>query len=147
MSKIEKHLLVLRGKANTGKTSTFKLIYNQLVADHDTGCLNLNKMKLGKETKAIFYKSNTLIGMSSAGDSVAQIQNGICTFLGLKCPIILCAAHPSIKHNQLLDTFSTEFTTISFFDKVKADYPDTFEKENTRAAADIISKINAILLR
>lgn len=146
-------IIVLSGKPNSGKTTTLKLLANDLLKNgtlivgypknHQCSCIdheklakcggNINNYK-GDITIVIKVNGKTVC-ITSFGDYVACIESKIKIFLGIECDVIITAAHP-------------DDNTIAYVRSLKGNgvtYCEVPKEKNKYDDESIVSYISSLL--
>lgn len=84
-----KKIIALRGKANTGKTTTIRLLPALLLANDFSLMSGIIPEK--GDFAAIFEKEKIRVGVTSAGDSHDLVEKPLKHFIDTNCDICVCA--------------------------------------------------------
>lgn len=117
-------IIVLKGKSNTGKTTTLNLVYDIILQGGATPIGN--KQTLGNPKQNDFeiiveWKSKK-IGFFTMGDYSTYLANAIYRYEKLDCDILICAIStntPKVKANEALN--APRFNTIVIDKQVSKD--------------------------
>lgn len=106
-------LIVLKGKKNTGKTTTINYVYNEL---RGNGYEEPNQDKFENLKKgdflAILEKEDIKLGINSQGDEVNQIQKYLRVLENEGCSRAICTLRDTIEENNLLDNGKNKILKI-----------------------------------
>lgn len=136
-----KNIYAIYGRAEIGKTSTIREIYNLLIEKFG------KKIIVETETNIFSHKGDIrvtvkingkLIGIESQGDPDSRLKASLDIFVKVNCDIILCATR-------------TRGTTVDFVKQLeqeyninwikKPDFADDYEQKNEGLAKDIFTKM------
>jgi hypothetical protein len=88
--KYMKRIISLRGRGNSGKSTTIRLLYDLLLQnDYLLNSSNFNVE--GGDFIAIFSKNGKLIGVTSSGDTYDLVHDCLEELGNANCNIIVCA--------------------------------------------------------
>ena len=102
------NIIALKGKGNSGKSTTIRLLHDLLIAD-DYEVVNTNFESLGGDFRTVFSKNGKIIGITSSGDTFDLVRNNLKILVDLECNICVCAcrSYDRSDHgtNAAIDTF------------------------------------------
>lgn len=106
-------LIVLKGKENTGKTTTINYVYNELRGNGYEEPDQDKFENLGKgDFLAILEKEDIKLGINSQGDEVNQIQKYLRVLENEGCSRAICTLRNTIEENNLLDNGKNKILKI-----------------------------------
>ncbi|WP_304288217.1 hypothetical protein [Capnocytophaga leadbetteri] len=89
-------LIVLKGKAHSGKTATINYVYNELKDKRKYSQHRYQKFKKG-DFLAVIKKGNETIGFISQGEGVSYIKRFLKEFKNQdKCTKVICAQRENL---------------------------------------------------
>jgi hypothetical protein len=112
-------IIALVGKAKTGKSPTFEILYNILQNRigyiEDKKCFKKNQG--GRDYRAVFEKNGKRIGIASSGDKSEILDRQIKILNEFCCNICVCTCHPFIqgKSNMFSIIFKSNNSKNHFF--------------------------------
>ena len=106
-------LIVLKGKENTGKTTTINYVYNELRGNRyeEPNQDKFENLKKG-DFLAILEKEGIKLGINSQGDEVNQIQKYLGILEKEGCSRVICALRDTIGEDNLLDNGKNKILKI-----------------------------------
>jgi hypothetical protein len=81
------------GPDNTGKTSTFRIMYEMLLQQHPDAEIDY-LLDHGEDIRAVATIDDVQIGIESQGDpwkKAARLEPSLALFVRLQCDVIICA--------------------------------------------------------
>lgn len=135
-------IFAIRGKANIGKTSTIKYIYEFLKEKYPNSVIE--KVILSTDIKIVITINNILIGIESQGDPNSRLAESLDDFIKNNCNIIICGARTRGMTNDWIKKYSTQFE-IKWIKKVISDDKTNEDKDNRNQATQIVKKIELLL--
>jgi nucleoside-diphosphate-sugar epimerase len=144
-----KTIIALRGKSNSGKTSTFLILADSMIKTgfiEDVGNFQERKnRKIGRDFWQIFKKGKTTIGVVSAGD----VGEGVKQFLedldkGHGCSIILCTCR---SFGETVKAINEKVGFVAKFEEKKRELDKNKQQvADTEAAERVLETLNKLLL-
>jgi len=89
-----KRIIALRGKGNSGKTTTIRILHDLLMTNGYTEVQSNFRINSGDFT-TIFNKKNSLIGITSSGDTYDLVHDQLQGMVDKDCKICVCACRTS----------------------------------------------------
>lgn len=130
------HIVALKGKGNSGKTETIKMVFTLLKNKYPKASVNLLKCNT-KDVKVIMLINGHTVGIESQGDPNSRLQQSLIDFNNAKCDIIICATRSSGMTVNFVNSYSS--TRKIYF--IQQKYTTTANKTsiNNEIALQIIS--------
>ncbi len=85
-----KTIIALRGKGNSGKTTTIRILHDLLLTN-DYAEVRSNFRVDGGDFITIFRKRNKLVGVTSSGDTYDLVHSRLQEMVDRDCKICVCA--------------------------------------------------------
>ena len=136
-----KNIYAIYGRAEIGKTSTVREIYNLLIEKFGKQIIvetETNIFSHKGDIRVTVKINGKLIGIESQGDPDSRLKASLDIFVKVNCDIILCATR-------------TRGTTVDFVKQLeqeyninwikKPDFADDYEQKNEGLAKDIFTKM------
>ncbi len=86
-----KKIIALRGKGNSGKSSTLRILHDLLEDDKGFKKVWSKKKEKPMDFDAVFLKKDILIGITSRGDTYNYVHKHLQILVDNKCIICVCA--------------------------------------------------------
>lgn len=90
---MERTMLALWGISNVGKTTTIRMVYEELRAEADTICITPGLLARKEVKAAILEIDGVLVGFASQGDFAEILRERLEPLIEAGCSVILCATH------------------------------------------------------
>jgi hypothetical protein len=146
---MKKTLIALRGRANSGKTTTIRMVWDKLKLQYSNQWICEKKYKhditaiLTIESKR--SKTKEKIGVESQGDPASRLPDSLQLFVQLNCQIIVCATRLQGGTVKAVDDLRRKHGyTIIFCDQQKAS-ARRYKKTNSKMAKQIFSQVKRVL--
>lgn len=119
-------ILALRGKANTGKSATIRILHDLLI-QNDFELVNSNLANTDGDFIAVFKKNGKLIGLTSSGDLYDFVHDNLVELIDDGCEICVCACRTYDRVPPGTNAAVEEFTDFQpqFVDKTYDDNENT----------------------
>ncbi len=101
---MQETVFVVKGKPNSGKTSTIKLVYERLLKEENHIPIVEFKFIDCCDFRSVVILSNYRIGFLSYGDAPKKLEEHLSKIQRIKCSIIICATRESGNNDQLSTT-------------------------------------------
>jgi GTPase SAR1 family protein len=85
-----KKIIALRGKGNSGKTTTIRKLYKRFI-DEEFEIIKTNFKEKGGDFIAIFKINGKLVGMTSSGDTYDLVSDSLQEQVDGNCELCICA--------------------------------------------------------
>lgn len=89
-----KKIIALKGKGNSGKTTTIKALHGLLLQNDYQPVVGTLKI-LGGDFRAVLIKNGKLIGITSSGDTFDLVHNNLQNLISADCTLCVCACRTS----------------------------------------------------
>ena len=86
-------IIYLKGRGNSGKTSTINNVFNLLVSKYKNAKIDF--IKKGNDIKLTIEINGILVGIESQGDPNSRLKKSLDEFEAKNCDIIFCATRTS----------------------------------------------------
>jgi hypothetical protein len=94
---MNKTIIVLQGKSNSGKSQTIFLLYKKLKKNTKYEIIKDLSRPTKKDFNYVIFKMNKiLIGITTYGDYPGQYKKFLQILIKEKCKILLCACHNTV---------------------------------------------------
>ena len=139
-------IIALRGRGNSGKSSTIRLLYNLLLLNRYQ-LISSNFNATGGDYIAVFSKNGKLIGVTSSGDTYDLVHDRLEELVNSNCNICVCACRTFDRIPPGTNAAIIEFTnyTNQFVEKTVDDSDATQATTNMNDARNLLSIINGII--
>jgi len=147
---VKKTLIALTGVANTGKTTTIKMVFDLLASRYKHHWICEKRYKhditaiLTIESKGKRTRIRKKIGIESQGDPGSRLQRSLRSFIKLNCKVIVCA-----RRSQRRTFDDVEKLAFNHRYQVKSFYQTKSSRNhlsnNTRMAVQIFSEVKRAL--
>lgn len=88
------HIVALKGRANSGKSTTIKLVAQLLQQKYPNAPISV-LISNTSDIKIIMNINGTKVGIESQGDPNSRLQQSLTDFVNAKCGVIICATRTS----------------------------------------------------
>jgi hypothetical protein len=150
-------IIIIRGKINSGKTTTSGLVYSELVKTAEKQhtfngkLVTENSLKYNVKNAVIDFTSILVVGklkvgVISAGDIAKDLKKNIKIMISLNIDILVCSARSKNQkgsaYKMILDDFSKEHTIIK---ELWTEYSNDSEQKNNikmETVKEIMNLIN-----
>ena len=144
-----KTIIALRGDANTGKSTTIGMIYEELV-DKGYNIIQERRTYRNKPSHdfiAILKFNKIKIGITTYGDVPKVITAKIKVLVKAKCEVIICACHKTERGYGDYNHSITQFKDYKhmFFGKTINNVASTQNKTNQEQAKEIIEIVEILV--
>ena len=139
-------IIGLKGRGNSGKSTTIRILYELLLQD-GFQLISGNFKPSGGDFNSVFTKNGKIVGVTSSGDSYDLVHNNLKELISAKSNICVCACRTFDRVSPGTNAAIFEFTnylnqfvkkTIDNIDKTQ---PDT----NISDAKKLLSKVNDLI--
>ncbi len=139
-------IIALRGRGNSGKSATIRLLYDLLV-QNGYQQINSNFKVDGGDFIAIFSKNGQLIGVTSSGDTYDLVHDSLQELINASCNICICACRTFDRVPPGTNAAIIEFTNYEnqFIEKTVDDNEATQRTTNGRDAQNLFSAIERLI--
>lgn len=141
-----KIIIALRGKANSGKSQTVKILHNVL-SENDFELVRSNLRNDTGDFIAIFKKNGKLIGITSCGDLYDLVFERLEELINEGCKICVCACRTYDRVPPGTNAAVTSFPGYEhqFIEKTLEDKEDSQESINRKDARKLFDIIERLL--
>lgn len=141
-----KTIIALRGKGNSGKSTTIRILHGLLLLygyQQNSSNLRVN----GGDFTAIFSKNGRLIGITSSGDTYDLVHNHLQELVNANCEICVCACRTFDRVPPGTNSAIIEFTNYRnhFVEKTFDNNETTQDHTNMDNARTLLSLINSMI--
>lgn len=134
-----------RGKADCGKTTTIRLVFDLLRADFPKARIEEQKGS-GKDFRAIVVIGRTLIGFESLGDpSNRRQEESLDLFVARGCKGIVCACRTSGRTVKIIESLNGHGYTIQWRERVPKHDVAAQQRANKAEVAFALSEIRKLI--
>ena len=143
-----KKIIALRGKNNSGKSSTIRLLYDLLVA-HGYKVVSSNLGHDGSDFRAVLKKRNALVGITSASDTYDLVHDDLEVLIGSGCSVCVCSCRSFDRNEQGTNAAIESFKSYQkqFFDKTVAPVASKQSQFNKIDSQALLNSIEAELTK
>ncbi|MBB6005431.1 hypothetical protein [Arcicella rosea] len=138
-------IIALRGKGNSGKTTTIRILHNLLLANGYVQ-VRSNFSVNGGDFITIFSKKGKLIGVTSSGDTYDLVHDRLQEMVNANCNICVCACRTFDRSAKPgTNAAIIEFATYSnqFVEKTVDDNAATRPATNNSDAQNLLRLIDS----
>ncbi len=139
------NIIALKGASRRGKTTTIRLLYKMLEANHyaiDTTSFREEKER--GDFRAVFKKNGTLIGIVSSGDSREIVESNFRYLIEKnKCSICICACRTSGGTIEAIEKF-TQYD-IEYISKSVKEGTEQQSKANQQDAQILFNRLQELV--
>jgi len=141
-----KTILALRGKANTGKSTTIRILHD-LLMQYDFELINSNLANTEGDFIAVFKKNGKLIGLTSSGDLYDFVHDNLVELIDDGCEICICACRTYDRVPPGTNAAVEEFTDFQhqFVDKTYDDNVLSQVNTNRNDAQNLLTLIESLV--
>jgi len=141
-----KTIIALRGKKQTGKTSTIRKLY-ELLLKNKYAQIRCDLNRKGGEITAVLKKNGVFIGLASKGDSYITVHDNLQELIENNCTICVCTCKSFDRFQKGTHAAVFEFEEYNhqFIEKDIDNIVLNFEDTNTKQAKEIFSIIESLL--
>jgi len=108
-----KKIIALKGKSNTGKTTSIKRIYEWIKNNYAIKIITPNTWS-GDDIKTIIKVDGFVIGICSAGDEGSTVKSYMDEFDKNRCDLILCACRTKGQTFQAIQSYRSKGYLIDY---------------------------------
>lgn len=139
-------IIALRGRGNSGKSTTIRLLYD-LLLQNGYQIISSNLNTVGGDFVAVFSKNGKTIGVTSSGDTYDLVHDRLDELVNSNCNICLCACRTFDRVPPGTNAAIIEFKNYSnqFIEKTIDDNDTTQAGTNLSDARKLLSTINNIV--
>jgi len=121
---MNKRIIALKGKGNSGKTTAINLLPNILKENGFEQVSNKYK-KFGNDFRDVFIKDGLLVGVTSSGDTYDLVLKRLSELVNDSCIICVCACRTFDRNEKGTIAATKEF------EKYKTEYVNKTYENNT----------------
>jgi hypothetical protein len=140
-------IFALRGKGNTGKSTTIRLLH-ELFLQNAYHIVDTTFNMHGGDFRTVFQKKGKLIGITSSGDTFDLVHDNLDSLINSGCIICVCACRTFDRHghgtNAAIDTFLPSYQK-QYIDKTIAPSAAQEQLANQNDAQTIFNTIDALI--
>jgi acetolactate synthase regulatory subunit len=138
-------IIGLRGKGGTGKTTTIGKLF-EILKKNDYEIQSSSFVMIGIDFKAILFRNNIKIGISSWGDSYNLVFNALKELMDADCTICVCACRTYDRINPGTNAAIIQFTDYEhkFIEKTIANNTTTIDEASSRDADILFAEIEKL---
>lgn len=161
--------IVLKGKTNSGKSSTLKKVFIKMLEDKDfdflwksRGFSNDRKAVIKdikdnwindkgtyvRDISGVFRYKGKTIYIVTIGDSIDDIKKQIINCLerfNNEIDLFICSRHEKNDIKQELADINVKITSVEEISKIRADSAANFRDENKDSAKEVLDKIKELI--
>ena len=145
---MNKRIIALKGKGNSGKTTTIKLLPDILKENGFSQVPNKHK-KFGSDFRDVFIKDGLIVGVTSSGDTYDLVTKRLSELIDDDCVICICACRTfdrsekgTIAATKEFKEYETEYVKKTYEDDVNRQY-EVNKKDAKKLMDRILKKPNA----
>lgn len=141
-----KTILALRGKANTGKSTTIRILHDLLI-QYDFELINSNLANTNGDFIAVFKKNEKLIGLTSSGDLYDFVHDNLVELIDDGCELCICACRTYDRVPPGTNAAVEEFTDFQhqFVEKTYDDNALSQVSTNRNDAQNLLTLIESLI--
>ena len=141
-----KTILALRGKANTGKSTTIRILHDLLI-QYDFELINSNLANTDGDFIAVFKKNEKIIGLTSSGDLYDFVHDNLVELNDDGCEICICACRTYDRVSPGTNAAVEEFTDFQhqFVEKTFDDNVLSQVNTNRNDAQNLLTLIESLI--
>lgn len=141
-----KTILALRGKANTGKSTTIRILHDLLI-QYDFELINSNLANTNGDFIAVFKKNEKLIGLTSSGDLYDFVHDNLVELIDDGCELCICACRTYDRVPPGTNAAVEEFTDFQhqFIEKTYDDNVISQVSTNRNDAQNLLTLIESLI--
>lgn len=139
-------IIALRGRGNSGKSTTIRLLYD-LLLQNGYQIISSNFNAASGDFIAVFSKNGKTVGVTSSGDTYNLVHDRLNELINSNCNICLCACRTYDRVPPSTNAAIIEFINYSnqFIKKTIDDNDTTQARTNLNDARRLLSTINNIV--
>ncbi|MDG2948272.1 hypothetical protein P7L88_07000 [Bisgaard Taxon 10/6] len=141
---MKKHLFILYGAANTGKTTTFNKLFETTCDNFLANLIYFERDENLIDFTAVFQNGDIKVGLYSAGDSVCQIRNNLYQLNYHNCDYIFGTSRtkkPWIETlNKYAELFHDTNENIKWYRK-----EDATDEDNSNVVTQLFKELQKLL--
>lgn len=143
------NIIALRGKGNTGKSTTIRLLHGVLIQNgYQVVSTTFNPQ--GGDFRTLFSKNGKLIGITSSGDTYDLVHDNLHALINAGCTICVCACRTFDRGghgtNAAIDTFLPTYQK-QYSDKTIAATPGQEQGANQNDCQTLFETVDALAHR
>lgn len=140
-----KTIIALRGKGNSGKTTTIRILHDLLLTNGYTQVRSNFRIDSG-DFIAIFKKKNKLVGVTSSGDTYDLVHDRLQEMVDEDCKICVCACRTFDRVPPGTNAAILEFQNyVNEFIEKTVDESNRQSTTNSRDAKILLDRIDSKL--
>lgn len=138
-------IIGLRGKGGSGKTTTIGKLF-ELLKKKGYEIESSSFIAIGTDFKAILFRNDIKIGISSWGDSYDLVFNALKELMDSGCTICVCACRTYDRINPGTNAAITQFTNYKhqFIQKTVADNKISIDDASNKDADVLFAEIEKL---
>jgi Cdc6-like AAA superfamily ATPase len=134
-------LLAIRGTANTGKTTTVKMVYESIRQKYrDLEETRIVPPRWGKEIRVILNINKIKIGIETHGDPNSTLEESLTIFAKRKCKVIICACRTRGRTREAVSEMAPKYR-VKWFEKLRTRSVGRQEADNQETAEQIFAEL------
>jgi len=117
---MNKRIIALKGRGNSGKTSTIKLL-PEILKENGFNQVPNKYRKFGSDFRDIFIKDGLLVGITSSGDTYDLVKQRLAELINDNCIICICACRTfdrsekgTIAATKEFNNYETEYVNKTY---------------------------------
>lgn len=146
---MEKKIFILSGAGNTGKTTTFNLLFNKLSRKYPGYLIYFERNLSRADFCAVFKNGEIVIGLYSAGDLKEEVNRNLDSLAKYKCDYIFGASRTKGRGCDAIIQYAQSkygsADVIEWLEKVREEGSDEQHIVNKEAAKILYRKFKQIL--
>lgn len=137
-----KRIIALRGKGNSGKTTTINLLPKILETNGYTRITGIYQNH-GADFLDIYQKNNSKVGITSSGDTYALVKDRLDDLVIEKCDICICACRTFDRSEKGTNAATKSYPDyeVTYLDKTYAGRAEEEDRVNRKDANKLYSLI------
>lgn len=141
------NIFALRGKGNSGKSSTIRLLHG-LFVQNDYQIISTTFNPKGGDFRTVFGKKGKLIGITSSGDTFDLVHKNLEALINDGCTFCVCACRTYDRYGQgtnaAIDTFLPKYQK-QYIDKTVATTAEQEQQANQNDAQTLLNIVDALV--
>ena len=140
-----KTIIALKGKANSGKTTTITILHDRLL---DNGYeLKISDINEKVDFSSVFTKNNKIVGITSSGDTYDIVYNKLTELIKNNCIICVCACRTKDLFGHGTNAAINEFTEYEhqFINKTIGNTEEYQKQNNNSDATNLLNIIENLV--
>ena len=141
-----KKIIALKGKGNSGKTTTIRKLYTKFI-ENKFEVVETNFNIAGGDFTAVFKINDKPIGMTSSGDTYDLVSGNLQKQVDANCEVCICACRSFDRSKKGTNKAISKFEDYEseFIKKSVETNVDKRDEVNSSDALKILNRINTLI--